>query len=55
MIKISEIEWGNDSAEKDPNLFHYFISQPSLSRLLSRSKTFIVGRKGRVRAQFEEN
>ncbi|HEV7329668.1 MAG TPA: hypothetical protein VGN63_01410 [Flavisolibacter sp.] len=46
MIKISTIDWGNDSAEKDPNLLQYFISQPSLSRLFNRSKTFIIGRKG---------
>lgn len=46
MIRISTIDWGNDSAEKDPNLLQYFISQPSLSRLFNRSKTFIIGRKG---------
>lgn len=46
MIQISSIDWGNDSAEKDPNLLKYFIDQPSLNRLYSKSKTFIVGRKG---------
>lgn len=46
MIKISSIDWGNDSAEKDPNLLKYFIDQPSLDRLYNRSKTFIIGRKG---------
>lgn len=46
MIQISSIDWGNDSAEKDQNLLKYFIDQPSLKRLYSRSKTFIVGRKG---------
>lgn len=46
MLKISSIDWGSDSAEKDPNLLKYFINQPSLNRLYTRSKTFIVGRKG---------
>lgn len=46
MIQISTIDWGNDSAEKDPNLLKYFINQPSLERLYRKSKTFIVGRKG---------
>lgn len=46
MIDIASIEWGNDSAEKDPNLLKYFIDQPSLNRLYKRTKTFIIGRKG---------
>lgn len=45
-LKISKIDWGNDSAEKDPNLLNYFVNHPSLDRLLKRSKTFIIGRKG---------
>lgn len=46
MMKISEIEWGNDSAEKDPNLLKYFIPLPAIERLLKRTKTFVIGRKG---------
>ncbi len=45
-MNISSIEWGNDSAEKDPNLLNYFIDQPALNRLYFRTKTFIIGRKG---------
>lgn len=45
-MQITSIDWGNDSAEKDTNLLKYFIDQPSLRRLYSRSKTFIIGRKG---------
>ena len=46
MLNINTIQWGNDSAEKDPNLLEYFVNHPSLKRLYSRSKTFIIGRKG---------
>ncbi len=45
-MRISEIDWGNDSAEKDPNLLSYFVDHSSLPRLYKRSKTFIIGRKG---------
>lgn len=45
-LNISKIDWGNDSAEKDPNLMEYFVDHPALERLYRRSKTFIIGRKG---------
>lgn len=45
-MKISEINWGDDSAEKDPNLLHYFVSQDAISRLLKKQKNIVVGRKG---------
>ncbi len=45
-MQISKIDWGDDSAEKDPNLLQYFVSNSALDRLKNRNKTFIVGRKG---------
>lgn len=45
-MDISKINWGNDSAEKDPNLLDYFVTQNSYHRLMSTSKSFVVGRKG---------
>jgi hypothetical protein len=45
-MNISKIDWGNDSAEKDPNLLEYFVDHSSLPRLYKSSKTFIIGRKG---------
>ena len=54
MIDIASIEWGNDSAEKDPNLLKYFIDQPSLNRLYKRTKTFIIGRKGAGKSAIEK-
>ena len=38
-MKISNINWGDDSAEKDPNLLHYFVSQEAIERL-ERKQTF---------------
>lgn len=43
---ISQINWGDDSAEKDPNLLHYFITSDGVNRLASFQKDFIIGRKG---------
>ncbi len=45
-MKISEINWGDDSAEKDPNLLKYFISQDAVGRLAKKQKNLVVGRKG---------
>ena len=45
-MKISSINWGDDSAEKDPNLLHYFISQDAIDRLSQKQKSIVVGRKG---------
>lgn len=45
-MKISNINWGDDSAEKDPNLLHYFVSQDAVDRLLKRQKNLVIGRKG---------
>ncbi len=43
---LSEIQWGDDSAEKDPNLLHYFITSGALPRLLGKTKNLVIGRKG---------
>lgn len=45
-MKISAINWGDDSAEKDPNLLNYFVSQDAVERLLARQKNLVIGRKG---------
>jgi len=45
-MKISSINWGDDSAEKDPNLLHYFISQDAVERLSRKQKNIVIGRKG---------
>jgi hypothetical protein len=45
-MKISEIRWGDDSAEQDPHLLHYFVKSDALGRLQRREKGFVVGRKG---------
>jgi hypothetical protein len=46
LVKISDINWGDDSAEKDPNLLKYFISQDAVDRLAKRQKNLVIGRKG---------
>lgn len=43
---LSDIIWGDDSAEKDPNLLEYFVSNSALNRLKNCNKSIIVGRKG---------
>lgn len=45
-MKISKINWGDDSAEKDPHLLKYFITSDAVERLSSFQKDFIIGRKG---------
>jgi len=45
-VKISNINWGDDSAEKDPNLLHYFVSQEAIERLERKQKSLVIGRKG---------
>lgn len=45
-MKISSINWGDDSAEKDPNLLSYFISQNAIDRLTKKEKNLVIGRKG---------
>jgi hypothetical protein len=45
-MKLSEIDWGNDSAEQDPNLLEYFVDSDALRRLQRRTKSLVIGRKG---------
>lgn len=45
-MRLSEINWGDDSAEQDPLLLKYFVSSDALARLLRKEKPFVVGRKG---------
>lgn len=60
---IREIDWGNDSAEHDPELLNYFVTPQHFSRIKNFKKTFIIGRKGsgktairrKVANEFEED
>lgn len=45
-MNISEIDWGDDSAEKDSNLLRYFITSKSFQRIAEKRKSIVVGRKG---------
>lgn len=45
-MNIADINWGDDSAEKDSSLLEYFISSSAFQRLKNRSKSIVVGRKG---------
>ena len=45
-MQIREINWGDDSAERDPNLLEYFVSSDSFQRLCAKSKSIVIGRKG---------
>ncbi|MDH5668828.1 MAG: hypothetical protein OEY86_12525 [Nitrospira sp.] len=45
-MKLSEINWGDDSAEKDPHLLHYFIQSDAFQRLRQKQKNIVIGRKG---------
>lgn len=46
MFDIRNIDWGNDSAEHDPNLLNYFITPLNFDRVSNFKKTFVIGRKG---------
>ena len=45
-MRLSEIIWGQDSAENDPNLLQYFQDSEAFARLQQRRKQIVVGRKG---------
>lgn len=45
-MKLSSINWGDDSAEKDPYLLHYFVQSPAFQRLRAKQKNLVIGRKG---------
>jgi hypothetical protein len=44
-MQLSTINWGDDSAEKDPNLLQYFVQSTAFQRLRNKQKNFVVGRK----------
>lgn len=43
---INNINWGDDSAEKDFSLLEYFISSAAFQRLRTKTKSLVIGRKG---------
>ena len=45
-MKICDIDWGDDSAEKDRYLLEYFVVTESFQRLVEKRKSIVVGRKG---------
>lgn len=45
-MQLSSINWGDDSAENDPNLLSYFIKSTAFDRLRQKQKSIVVGRKG---------
>lgn len=45
-MKLRDIKWGDDSAEKDPFLLKYFVTSDAFRRLRQKSKNIVVGRKG---------
>ena len=46
MEDIRKIDWGNDSAENDPDLLSYFVTPSNFNRITEFKKTFVIGRKG---------
>jgi len=45
-MKLSDISWGDDSAERDNHLLSYFVDTESYKRLVRKDKSIVVGRKG---------
>ena len=45
-MEINQIQWGDDSAEKDPNLLEYFVDSDAFRRVAEKSKGIVIGRKG---------
>lgn len=45
-MELNQILWGDDSAERDPNLFEYFVSSRPFQRLAEKTKSIVIGRKG---------
>lgn len=45
-INLSQIDWGNDSAERDPNLLDYFVPPSDFEKAAKLRKPIITGRKG---------
>jgi hypothetical protein len=45
-MRLADIKWGDDSAEKDPLLLEYFVSSGAFERTKQKRKNIVVGRKG---------
>jgi hypothetical protein len=45
-MRICDINWGDDSAERDKFLLEYFVATESFQRLIEKRKSIVVGRKG---------
>src|SRR5579875_339845 len=45
-MRIAEIQWGDDSAEKDPFLLEYFVTSDAFHRIRRKTKGMVIGRKG---------
>jgi len=45
-MRLADIQWGDDSAEKDPFLLEYFVTSDAFQRVQQRTKSIVVGRKG---------
>jgi len=45
-LKLSDIDWGNDSAERDPNLLKYFVKPSDFDKVSKFRKPIVTGRKG---------
>lgn len=45
-MQLNQIDWGDDSAEKDEHLLEYFVSSDAFRRLAERRRSLVIGRKG---------
>lgn len=45
-MRLSDIDWGADSAENDPHLLQYFYDSAAFGRISKKQKQLVVGRKG---------
>lgn len=45
-MRLADITWGDDSAEKDPFLLNYFVSSEAFGRIRRKTKNIVIGRKG---------
>ena len=43
-MDINQIQWGDDSAEKDPNLLEYFVASEPFRRIAEKTKSIVIGR-----------
>lgn len=43
---LNQIDWGDDSAERDEHLLEYFVSSEAFHRLSKNRRSLVIGRKG---------